>query len=214
MNSLWPSNEQLDGFKAVLLDLDNTLYDYLPCHIYALDQVYAEIVKMIPGSREEFEQKYRAAGQAVKARLPGVAASHSRLLYFKQMLETEFGRTMAAEALSLEETYWNHFLTKAVVKPEALEFIDRARTLGCKICLATDLTAQIQLTKVSRWKLSDRIDLVVSSEEAGAEKPEPAIFRLALEKLQLAAKEVIMIGDDPVKDGAGAEGLGIKTFII
>ncbi len=65
-----------------------------------------------------------------------------------------------------------------------------------KICLITDLTASIQFRKIINTKMDKYIDFVVTSEEAGVEKPDSVIFSLALSKLGLSSGEVIMIGDD------------------
>ncbi len=54
------------------------------------------------------------------------------------------------------------------------------------------------------------MDLVITSEEAGRDKPEEPVFRLALEKLGMKKDEVLFIGDDISKDIKGAEMLGIR----
>ncbi|MFG1357594.1 HAD-IIA family hydrolase [Xanthobacter pseudotagetidis] len=45
-------------------------------------------------------------------------------------------------------------------------------------------------------------------------KPEPDLFRAALGRLGLAAGEVVMVGDNPDTDGAGARRLGIPHILI
>ena len=58
------------------------------------------------------------------------------------------------------------------------------------------------------------IGYLVTSDEAGKEKPYKDIFKLALKKLGLKASEVIMLGDNEVKDLQGAEKLGIDTYRV
>ena len=53
---------------------------------------------------------------------------------------------------------------------------------------------------------------LVTSEEAGCEKPGQNIFRLALEKLNLEANEVCMIGDNFDKDIIGASNVSIQSI--
>jgi putative hydrolase of the HAD superfamily len=49
---------------------------------------------------------------------------------------------------------------------------------------------------------------VVTSAEAGAPKPDPAVFRLALARLGVAAEEAVHVGDsDADRDGAAAAGM-------
>lgn len=43
-------------------------------------------------------------------------------------------------------------------------------------------------------------------------KPEPALFRLGCERLSIAPEEGVMIGDNPLTDGAGARALGMSFW--
>jgi HAD superfamily hydrolase (TIGR01549 family) len=72
----------------------------------------------------------------------------------------------------------------------------------------------LELAVVSNWDVSlhERIDklglrplltAVVSSAEAGAEKPDPQIFRLTLERLEVPAERTVHVGDDDT-DAEGA----------
>ena len=52
------------------------------------------------------------------------------------------------------------------------------------------------------------VDTVVTSAEAGAAKPDPAVFHLALERLRVAADRTLHVGDsDSDEEGARAAGL-------
>ena len=44
-------------------------------------------------------------------------------------------------------------------------------------------------------------------------KPEPPLFRMALRRLGLAAREAAMVGDSPVSDVAGARAVGMRTVL-
>jgi len=59
-----------------------------------------------------------------------------------------------------------------------------------------------------------RVDAVVDSATAGAAKPDPAIFALALERLGVAAGQAIYVGDHEQTDGDGARAAGIDVVII
>lgn len=202
------------GAKGVLLDLDNTLYAYQPCHEHALAICAENFRKIKSLSFEEFEKIYKTSQQEVKKWTAGQAASHSRLLYFQRFSEIFFGRTDTDFAEKFENLYWQSFFEKMKIFPEAEEFLAKCRSVNLKICLITDLTARIQFEKIGHLKIRDFLDFVVSSEEAGHDKPHEDIFRLALEKMALAPSKVIMIGDSREKDLTGAESLGIRTFLV
>ena len=66
--------------------------------------------------------------------------------------------------------------------------------------------------RLKKIKFERYIDFLATSEEAGAEKPNKAIFQLALKKMQLTKKKVVMIGDNFKKDIKGAESFGIQAI--
>ena len=53
---------------------------------------------------------------------------------------------------------------------------------------------------------------VFISSEIGADKPDPMIYRRALEITRLAPNQVLHVGDDPERDWAAARAAGISVF--
>ena len=58
------------------------------------------------------------------------------------------------------------------------------------------------------------LDFTVTSAEAGADKPEPPIFLLALERAGVNASETVHVGDQYKLDVVGARGVGISPILI
>jgi putative hydrolase of the HAD superfamily len=58
------------------------------------------------------------------------------------------------------------------------------------------------------------INFIVTSGEVGADKPQPQIFLVALERARIKASEVIHVGDQYKIDAVGAMGVGIKPILI
>jgi putative hydrolase of the HAD superfamily len=54
-------------------------------------------------------------------------------------------------------------------------------------------------------------DVRTFSDEVGVRKPDRAIFQAALDKLSLAADEVVHLGDDVVADVTGAKSIGMRA---
>lgn len=61
--------------------------------------------------------------------------------------------------------------------------------------------------------LLDDVDVVVESWREGVVKPDPALFRVACERLGVAPEAALMVGDNPVAD-AGGVALGIRTLLL
>ncbi len=204
----------LDGVKGVLLDLDNTLYNYDRCHHKAMEACIMQASMKFGIEEDIFSSLLKDARSRVHKDLHGQGASHSRLLYFQKLYENFAGYTNAEFALNMEALYWDVFLTEMTWYPGAKEFIESSIEKGIKFCIVTDLTAQIQLQKFLHLGLQNLVHFLLSSEEAGIEKPNPYIFEMALEKLKLNPSDVIMIGDSLEKDIKGAENFGIKAYLI
>ena len=60
-------------------------------------------------------------------------------------------------------------------------------------------------------RLAGHVDVLVVSEEAGVSKPDPAIFRIALDALHVGADEAVMVGDSWAADILGAQAAGIRA---
>ena len=195
--------------KAVIFDTDNTLYPYLPAHKEATRAVEEKVEKQLGIDKEIFRSTFIEARKEIKNRLGNVASSHSRLLYMQRTIEKlEFG-TRILTTLDLEQTYWRTFLSSCKLFPGVLEFIQLIKSKGIVTANITDLTAQIQFRKLVYFGLDEFFDYVVTSEEAGADKPDKRPFEVALDKLKIDSKNIWMIGDDPKTDMVGAGNMGI-----
>jgi putative hydrolase of the HAD superfamily len=203
-----------EGYQGILCDLDDTLYDYDPCNKagYAAARKVAANCFDMPGV--VFDKYWKAGRQQVHHNLAPFAAGHSRLLYAQKLAEHFYGHTHPSFTLEIEEAYWSAFLERIIWNPDAEAFMQKATEAGLEVCIVTDLTAQIQHRKWLKLDLGRFARYMVSSEEAGYEKPSPIIFKLALEKLGMQPSEVLMIGDSMEKDIKGAEALGIRPFDI
>lgn len=189
---------------AILFDTDNTLYHYDPAHALAMNAVRGKVAATFSLDPDDFDKAYASARSEVKLRLKDTAASHSRLLYLQRMLEIIGLGSQVLVALDLEQTYWRTFLSNAVLFDDVKELLDDIRLLGIPTAIVTDLTAQIQFRKIVYFGLDRYFDYIVTSEEAGYDKPHGAQFELALKKVRPNGNCIWMIGDNPVNDIGGA----------
>ncbi|MDC0345972.1 HAD family hydrolase [Planktomarina sp.] len=189
---------------AILFDTDNTLYEYLPAHKKAQEAVRNKVATTFSIDRLEFDRAFQKARKEVKDRLHGTASSHSRLLYLQRVLEIIGLGSQVLLALDFEQTYWRTFLSNAELFPDVKNLLDDIRLLGIPTAIVTDLTAQIQFRKMVYFGLDDYFDYIVTSEEAGFDKPHEAPFKIAVEKMRAGGKCIWMIGDNPINDILGA----------
>ena len=109
-------------------------------------------------------------------------------------------------ALDFEQTYWRVFLSEAKLFPGLEKFLEELRLLQVPMAIVTDLTAQIQFRKMVYFELDHYFDYIVTSEEAGYDKPHRLPFEISLKKMNLHKKQNIwFIGDNPKNDIEGAK---------
>ena len=68
--------------------------------------------------------------------------------------------------------------------------------------------------RLARFGLRDYFEVICASAEEGVDKPDPALFRRALERAGCAPGDAVMIGDRTDNDVAPAKSLGMQTVLI
>ncbi len=199
--------------KAVVFDLDNTVYDYDKCNQIATDKLQNTICNKYNMSAEEFKQRYEYSKKSVKNQLGNTGASHNRLLYLQNFLE-ELDRLPAYECLELYDIYWDCMLQHMILYPYVIPLISKLKESSIRIGVLTDLTAHIQHRKIRKLGLDKYIEKIVTSEEAGAEKPSERAFVLIQKKFNLATSDILMIGDSAEKDLEGAIKAGMHGLLF
>ena len=198
--------------KAIIFDTDNTLYSYAPANELALKSVFTKAELLLNINRKIFEEKFKEARLEIKKRICNQASSHSRLLYFQRTIELLGFKTQLLLTLDLEQTYWRTFLQSCKLFPNVRELLDKLNNLNIQTAIITDLNSQIQFRKIIFFGLEKYFDYVVTSEEAGFDKPSKAPFELALKKLDLLPNECWMIGDNLNADVVGGKNCGLTTL--
>ncbi len=92
--------------------------------------------------------------------------------------------------------------------------LDALRGLGLKLGLVANgwpETGALLRRDLDRLGVSERLDVAVFASEAGARKPDRAIFELALTALEVAPERAMFVGDSLVEDVQGAAALGMST---
>jgi len=200
---------------AVLFDLDDTLYPYPPCNEAGKAGAFEAARELgYDLDREGFDAIYRAGRREAKRDTAGTAASHRRVLYFRHGLREHTGSPAPDDALTLADAYWSAYLDAMEPAPELAATLDDLAAAGVAVGVVTNLTTRVQLRKLRRLGIGDRVDALVTSEEAGREKPGSAPVTLALARLDCTPSAAVLVGDNPATDVAGANALGLETVLV
>lgn len=193
--------------QTVIFDIDDTLYSYTKGHKAALPLIarYAQEEMKVDG--EEFIRRYNHMMDKQRQRSGETAAMHNRYLRFQMLLE-EYGLPLT-HVLPLNDLYWTTLLNNAPATPGIYGVVDQLRAKDIRIGIGTDMTVDWQLEKLKKLGLLDKMDFIVSSEEAGAEKPDAQFFDLCLYKASCPRENCLFVGDNLNKDALGAQKYGM-----
>jgi putative hydrolase of the HAD superfamily len=110
--------------------------------------------------------------------------------------------------------YWDYFMNNIIVYPKVEETLEALKEAKMKLAVVSDGSLSLRIRKLKRSGLLKFLDEVVASEEVIFEKPFSAIFTLALARLNVQAKDAVMIGNDYKNDARGAQLVGIRAGIF
>lgn len=206
---------------ALLLDLDNTLFDSVAIYEATIKQLEKSAREFGFKNSNQFRQFYNNARSETKRDLPKSPTNQLRILYFKKMSESLFGRTDPGWVLKLEAAYFRYFLNgiKEWKRKHKKDFDRILRLLidiaeNRDIVLLTNENLRTQLLKLTVLFPKPFPYKLMTSQEAGAEKPARIIFEKAMEFDSGKDQATYMIGDSFEGDIEGALMFGINAIYV
>ena len=97
--------------------------------------------------------------------------------------------------------------------PDAAPALEDLGRRGLKLVCVSNWDCSLG-SVLERCGLSDHLDGTVSSAEAGARKPDPAIFEPALAIAGCGPRDALHVGDTAEEDVAAARAAGIRVLLI
>ena len=83
-----------------------------------------------------------------------------------------------------------------------------------KLGLITNGLSCLQHEKIKGSGLAPFFDAMVVAGDIGVAKPDPSVFQVLLDQLQVTPDEAIMVGTSVTGDIGGAQGVGMKAVLI
>jgi putative hydrolase of the HAD superfamily len=97
--------------------------------------------------------------------------------------------------------------------PETLEVLNHLKALGLKIGIISNFDSRVY-SVIESLGIRQFFDAITLSSEAGFSKPDPGIFKAAIEAIALPAPEILLVGDSPHDDIEPAIALGMHALLI
>jgi putative hydrolase of the HAD superfamily len=91
--------------------------------------------------------------------------------------------------------------------------LQRARAAGVRVAVVSNSEGMLEAL-FRRLGVRSAIDLVVDSGIAGVEKPDPRIFRIALDRFGVEPGRALHLGDNYATDVLGARAAGVRVALV
>ena len=189
--------------KAVIFDLDNTLLDFMKMKSMAVDSgiqgmIEAGLSIKFSEAREKIFNIYDSKGYEYQEVFDDFIISELGEINYKILASGIVAYKKAKEA-------------SLILYPNVLQTINRLSEMGLKLGVVSDAPSREAWIRLCSVNLHHIFDAVVTFHDTGFHKPSPEPFKKIVERLNIAPKECIMVGDWPDRDVVGASKVGMKT---
>ena len=209
--------DQLPAPQGLLLDAMGTLIGLRE----PVGRTYAQLAEAhglkLDAQQVErgFRQAYREAPPLAFPGLTGPELRGAELAWWSERIRSSLAAAGAQTMPeSLGEALFNHYADAAAwqVYADVACQLQRWWEQGLKLAVVSNFDSRLP-SLLEQLGLSPWLSAVVVSSSAGAAKPDPAPFHIALEQLQLNASQVWHVGDSP-DDVAGAAAAGLPCIQV
>ena len=197
--------------RAIVFDFGQTLVDSSEGFRAAEKEAQGKALAALGlTDREGFLDLYRTIRTSFHGR-----SRFSRKGILEELFR-HYGRVPDPLLLERWETdYWERVKAMTRVFPEAEDVLRRLQERAYRLALITNAQGQREEGKHRLGgypELEHLFEVIVVAGEGGIPpKPDPAPFRLCLDKMGLAPEEALYVGDDWRIDVRGAEAVGMRA---
>jgi len=207
------------NYKLVLIDLDDTLFDYPKTEKTAFRNTFEELgffveSELSNAKKEEIYEKIKDRYKDVNLQLwkdlekGAVDKDRLKVVRFEKIIE-EFD--LKYNPYEMSELYLKK-LGEGIFPFEATEKLCEYLHSKYKVGIVTNGIKEVQYSRIENSAIAKYIDKIIISDEVGVNKPDKRIFEYAMNYFEIMDKsEVIMIGDSLGADIKGGQNAGIDT---
>lgn len=192
-------------YKYILLDADNTLFDFDKAEALSLKATLEHLGL-------EYSEAINSVYSAINLKL---WKSYEKNLIAKETIKTRrftelFGSMGAdADAGAASEIYRSNLETQSILLPHAEEVCEELYR-HFVLAIVTNGVAATQRSRFKNSRISKYIKHLIISEDLGTAKPNIEFFDAAFKIIGCAAKEdILVVGDSLSSDILGANNAGV-----
>ena len=190
--------------NAVIFDLDNTLLDFMKMKEYAVKAAISGMQEA--GLKIDTEKAYERIIDMYNEE----GWEHQKIfdLFLTETIGHVDNKLLAAGIVS----YRRAREANLQVYPNVNSTLSELMKMGIQLAVVSDAPSREAWMRLYYLNLHHIFDVVLTFDDTGERKPSPVPFKMALEKLNCAAENTLMVGDWPERDVEGAKQLGMKTI--
>jgi putative hydrolase of the HAD superfamily len=199
--------------RALLVDAVGTV-------MHLREPVGATYARLAGGGDAEALQRGFAAAlrrrpPMVFPELAGDALRAAERAWWRALVEAAFAAAHCPLPAGTFDRLWTHYAGADAweAAPGAQALLRSARRRGLRTGMVSNFDHRLPAV-LEALGLAPLLDVVVLPADAGAAKPDPRIFQLALARLGVAAAEALYVGDDAEDDVAGATAAGLRAVDV
>lgn len=165
---------------------------------------------------DEFDQRHRVVLEALHTEvLAGKwTIEDARIERFRRLMLQAGAHEDDCTPDVLHDLSWCYrgaYETAWRLVPGAFALVQAIKKSGAQLVIVTNNLAREQKLKIDRGGLAPFVDVLVTSEEFGAPKPDPRIILHALERVNAAPEQAVMFGDSLATDIEGGRRAGVRV---
>jgi phosphoglycolate phosphatase len=191
----------MSELRAVLIDLDGTLMDTVPDLASAANRMRADF-GLAPLAAE---------------RIAAFVGKGADVLVHRALADDLQGEVEAAQHAAGRESFYRHYHAvngvEAVVFPQVEEALALLDDAGLALACVTNKPREFTVPLLERVGLAAHFAVVVAGDDVREKKPHPALLLAACERLGVAPRASLMIGDS-VNDALAARAAGMPVVLV
>lgn len=195
-------------YRYILLDADNTLFDFDACEKEAF---FAALNEFSVSSTDAMYARYSEINKACWLALERGELSRQELKTkrFEELID-EYDLPCTPNALA--ERYLEHLSSLGILLPGAQEFVQELSRIA-EIHIITNGLQNVQEGRFRTSPLTPYLKNIFISEKIGAQKPDKLFFERVSDAIDgFDAKDAVVIGDSLTSDIKGANNAGIDCI--
>jgi putative hydrolase of the HAD superfamily len=187
--------------KAIIFDLDNTLYNVEQYCFGAFEEIAECLSKKHDLSKQE---SYKRVVKLWR----GKTSMYSHL--FDELLDL---LDLGNELENVIEIF-NNYDGELKPYPDVIPTLRELKKRNCKLGMITDGNVERQKRKIRLLGLEGFFDAIVFTKELDNPKPSEIPFQEAISELKTTPQKLFYVGDNPLIDFEGAKKVGMKTVRV